>query len=54
VREWLIVMDADAKPIRISALQLIGASPYSVVGHTAGASVDLGTRSPSARYRARA
>ena len=31
MRGWLIVMDADAKPIRISALQLIGASPYSVV-----------------------
>ena len=38
MRGWLIVIDADAKPIRISALQLIGASPYSVVGYTAGAS----------------
>jgi D-arabinose 1-dehydrogenase-like Zn-dependent alcohol dehydrogenase len=39
VRGRLIVIGVDAKPIQVSALQLIGAS-RSIVGHAAGASID--------------
>jgi D-arabinose 1-dehydrogenase-like Zn-dependent alcohol dehydrogenase len=35
----LIVVGADAEPIQVSPLQLIGAS-RSIVGHAAGASID--------------
>jgi D-arabinose 1-dehydrogenase-like Zn-dependent alcohol dehydrogenase len=39
VRGRLIVVGADAEPIQVSPLQLIGAS-RSIVGHAAGASID--------------
>jgi len=38
-RGRLVVVGVDAKPIQVSPLQLIGAS-RSVVGHTAGVSID--------------
>ena len=40
VRGRLVVVGVDAEPIQVSPLQLIGAS-RSVVGHAAGASIDL-------------
>jgi len=40
VRGRLVVVGVDAKPIQVSPLQLIGASP-SAVGHASGASIDL-------------
>jgi D-arabinose 1-dehydrogenase-like Zn-dependent alcohol dehydrogenase len=39
VRGRLIIIGADAKPIEVSPLQLIGAS-RSIVGHAAGTSID--------------
>ena len=40
VRGRLVVVGVDAEPIQVSPLQLIGAS-RSVVGHAAGAAIDL-------------
>ena len=41
VRGRLVVVGVDAKPIQVSPFQLIGAS-RSVVGHAAGAAIELG------------